>query len=121
MDSIQFYHATKHKGYEDEYTAAINVPPVKEFFEAIKKVAQDPEMSLRIAVGYTRVVGNDQYNKKTGREYSKKTMFPVFYKFKTFRQFGDTNTFELTSDLGIVLTFEHKKGRSKLHLISVEI
>lgn len=117
--NIQFYHGTKNKTGDREFTLAALVPKSQYFDNVLYEFrAGKNEFKLTFGISVVNQEDGDNYVRKTGRQVSTEKMLEqaINVKHITVSKNGTTSFF-LTNNK-YTLIFEQRRGKDKAYLVA---
>ena len=112
LDRLQYFHATRLKGYKEEFTIACEVPTKGMLLQAM-----NPSFPFVFKVGYAFVNKKDMYCRHTGRVVSVNRMEEDKFTINLIKFFPDKIHFYFTGSKNNMLIFEMKNDRKRVYLL----
>lgn len=115
-ESLQYFHGTKFKGFDKEFTVALEVPT-----KGMLSNIFNNDNSFVFKIGYAYLNPKDKfYSKSLGRKTATDKMLEQEFRIENMEFLFDRYLFTFRSkrEPTKTLTFEYKMDRKKIHFIN---
>lgn len=116
----QYFHGTKNKSVQQEFTVALEVPTKEMLRYDLWKLLGDNIKSIPLQIGLTMVNPKDNYCYEIGREISKSRTKTSEFSLVDIVTSGDRKMISLHNGY-LMITLETKTDRTKVHLVDVTL